>query len=148
MLLVVLRALLVGVAAAQEHSCAVIGCGGNDGTCWCEKQGRSIEKPMRRYILSCQGSDTTGSTWLSAFDDQAKVLLGHTADELAEIKEGEKRAPASAAAQRRDEDLPLDCATCRPVRGPNQRVARARCGGADPRQAGHDAQRLPRPERF
>ena len=61
-----------------------------DGTFWCEKQGRSIEKPMRRYILSCQGSDTTGSTWLSAFDDQAKVLLGHTADELAEIKEADE----------------------------------------------------------
>ena len=61
-----------------------------DGTFWCEKQGRSIEKPMRRYILSCQGSDTTGSTWLSAFDDQAKVLLGHTADELAEIKESDE----------------------------------------------------------
>ena len=39
-----------------------------------------------RYMLSCQGSDATGSIWMTAFDNVAKDLLcGKTADELAAL---------------------------------------------------------------
>ena len=55
-MLVVLGALLVGVAAAQEHSCAVIGCGGNDGTCWCEETCKTYGDCCDDYDAICGGA--------------------------------------------------------------------------------------------
>ena len=42
-----------------------------------------IHSPERRYVLSLSASDHTGSTWLSAFNDEGlKLLGGTTADQL------------------------------------------------------------------
>ena len=59
----------------------------SDGTFYCEKTQKTIETPTKRYILSVQAADATGSSWLSAFNDQAEQLLGRTADDLAALKE-------------------------------------------------------------
>jgi len=57
-----------------------------DGNEWiCEKcQGR-FTNASPRYILSLMCCDSTGSTWLTAFNDVAEIMLGHSATELAEL---------------------------------------------------------------
>ena len=53
----------------------------------CEKCNRSYENCMRRYIMSCTVTDTTGQIWVSAFNDIGEQILKVTADELYELKE-------------------------------------------------------------
>ncbi len=49
----------------------------------CEKCGATSPNCVYRYIFSATISDGTSTTWVSVFDDQARVLLdGLTADEL------------------------------------------------------------------
>jgi len=52
----------------------------------CEKCGIDSETCTRRYILSTQMGDYSGSEWFSFFDEQATALLGKTADEMYLIK--------------------------------------------------------------
>lgn len=48
-----------------------------------ESQQKVIDNPERRYVLSLSASDHTGSSWLSAFNDEGITLLnGTTADQL------------------------------------------------------------------
>ncbi len=47
----------------------------------CEKCSSTTD-PIRRYILSTQMCDYSGTEWFSFFDEQARVLFGLTADEL------------------------------------------------------------------
>jgi len=54
----------------------------DDGTWFCEKINKAIQKPKRRFILNCRVKDHTGSQVVTVFDDQAVQMLGHTADEL------------------------------------------------------------------
>lgn len=59
---------------------------GSDGLYFCEKCQRSYDSCMYRFIFSATISDATATTWVSVFDDQAKVLFdGMTADELQSV---------------------------------------------------------------
>jgi replication factor A1 len=53
----------------------------------CETCGVTMTACTRRYILSTQMCDHSGSNWFSLFDNEAKLLLGKSADELYEIKQ-------------------------------------------------------------
>ncbi|KAF0687241.1 Aste57867_21003 [Aphanomyces stellatus] len=54
----------------------------------CEKCQTVYSNCENRYVLSMVVQDTSGSTWMSAFNDQGKIIMqGKTADELAELKE-------------------------------------------------------------
>jgi len=52
----------------------------------CEKCDKTIDNCIRRYILSLTLADDTGNAWFSIFNDEAVKLLGHTADELHNLK--------------------------------------------------------------
>jgi replication factor A1 len=62
-----------------------------DGTFKCEHDGNVYDQTQvaRRYIMSATVSDVTGSMSVNVFDDQAKDLLGMSADDFAAHKEGE-----------------------------------------------------------
>ncbi|KAI3677920.1 hypothetical protein L6452_37194 [Arctium lappa] len=45
---------------------------------------------MFRYVFSAKFSDATGETWFSIFHEQAEILLGCSADELAKMKSQEE----------------------------------------------------------
>jgi replication factor A1 len=47
-----------------------------------ESTGKVMDACQRRYILGLSACDSTGSSYLTAFDDQAKAMLGKSADEL------------------------------------------------------------------
>ncbi|KAL1836274.1 hypothetical protein VTJ49DRAFT_5373 [Mycothermus thermophilus] len=65
----------------------------------CEKCNVTHDRPRWRYILLMGASDHTGNLQLNAFDDSARIILGHTADELKEMEErDEKVAPVFEAA--------------------------------------------------
>ncbi|KAK4104242.1 replication factor-a protein [Parathielavia hyrcaniae] len=74
-----------------------------DGTWRCEKCDTTHERAQYRYIMSIDISDHTGHIWLSCFDEQAKMIMGKTADEL---MEAEQRDDGSFAAA-------FDAANCR-----------------------------------
>jgi replication factor A1 len=58
----------------------------SDGNWQCPKCFTLYNKPLRHWIFSAVIKDTTGSTWVSFFNDQAKQLLdGISADEAYEI---------------------------------------------------------------
>ena len=57
-----------------------------EGKWRCEKCDKSMEKCTRRYILSAQMGDHSGSNWFSFFDNEAKQLLGISADDLHAIR--------------------------------------------------------------
>ena len=66
----------------------------NDPGQWrCERCEKTHPRPEYRYILSVNVSDHTGQLWLNCFDDTSRLLMGHPADKLIEMKEsGEKNA--------------------------------------------------------
>lgn len=59
---------------------------GIDGTFHCERCGGTYNNCMHRFIFSAIATDDTSSSWISVFDDQARVLLNTTADELQQAK--------------------------------------------------------------
>jgi replication factor A1 len=53
-----------------------------DGNWYCEKCNNTYPNPVRRWIFSGIVEDTTSSTWVSFFNEQAEMLFGGmTADE-------------------------------------------------------------------
>jgi replication factor A1 len=57
------------------------------GDSWqCEKCNREYSSCNRRYILSMSLADHTGTQWVSLFDEQAQQLLGHSAEDLHQMK--------------------------------------------------------------
>jgi replication factor A1 len=57
------------------------------GDTWqCEKCNKEYLECKRRYILSLSVADHTGTQWITLFDDQALQLLGHTAEDLHQLK--------------------------------------------------------------
>ena len=62
----------------------------------CEKCDKSFPKPQYRYIVSLNVQDHTGQMWLSGFDDTGRVILGKSADEVAEMKENEESKSVEA----------------------------------------------------
>jgi replication factor A1 len=53
----------------------------------CEATGKEYPEPQWRYCLSMKADDYTGNTWMTAFDDQAKELLGMEAGEVQKLKQ-------------------------------------------------------------
>ena len=67
------------------------------GDAWVdESTGKTLDACQRRYVLSLQVMDATGSAWCTAFDDTAAQLLRRSADDLWELSESDP--PAAAAA--------------------------------------------------
>ncbi|TPX51284.1 hypothetical protein SeLEV6574_g00408 [Synchytrium endobioticum] len=61
---------------------------GEDGGSWrCEKCDKMYPGPSYRYMLNFALSDFTGVIWVTAFNEQAEQLLGHKADEMAQLKQ-------------------------------------------------------------
>jgi replication factor A1 len=52
-----------------------------DGQYYCDKCQGTYPEPVRRWIFSGVVEDSTSSTWVSFFNEQAESLLGCTADE-------------------------------------------------------------------
>ncbi|KAH3672994.1 hypothetical protein WICMUC_003947 [Wickerhamomyces mucosus] len=73
-------------------ACATEGCNKKvidqgDGTWRCEKCDITHANPSFRYILTVSVLDETGQLWLTLFDDQAKQLLGISADDLVKLRD-------------------------------------------------------------
>jgi len=60
-----------------------------NGGFFCEYDGRTYATATKRYIMNAKFTDISGELNLQVFDDQAKVLLGRSADDAAEIREKE-----------------------------------------------------------
>ena len=68
-----------------------------NGAWHCDKCNRNYPEASQRFILSLMVCDPTGSTWLTAFDDSAKALLGNTAaKDLADMVKSDMKEQASA----------------------------------------------------
>ena len=78
-------------AALYYTACPEEGCNKKvvqDGAGWlCEASGKRFDACKRRYILRFKAADATGSGWVNAFDDQARLVFGCSADELHTLKE-------------------------------------------------------------
>lgn len=59
----------------------------SDGTWLCEGTGETFQTKQNRYILRAQLTDYTGMQYVTFFDDQAKDLIGKSADDLELLKE-------------------------------------------------------------
>lgn len=59
-----------------------------DNTNWrCENCSKVFEKPFYRYVLSVCLNDETDQIWASAFEESGNIIVGVTANELAELDE-------------------------------------------------------------
>jgi replication factor A1 len=67
-----------------------------DGSWRCEKCEVVHQRPEYRYIMSVNVNDHTGQMYLSCFDDVGRIIMGHTADEIMEMKENNEEAAAAA----------------------------------------------------
>jgi replication factor A1 len=52
----------------------------------CEKCNHDYPSCNRRYMLSASVADHSGTTWVTLFDEQVQQLLGHSAEEMHELK--------------------------------------------------------------
>ncbi|EFJ46650.1 hypothetical protein VOLCADRAFT_105399 [Volvox carteri f. nagariensis] len=67
---------------------------------WAEADGRVVERPEHRYVLSVKLADHTGEAVVQLFNKEAEAVMGIKADELAALKEaGEGFEAALRAAQ-------------------------------------------------
>ncbi|KAI9818302.1 MAG: Replication factor A protein 1 [Thelocarpon impressellum] len=60
----------------------------------CERCDKTHARPEYRYIMSLNVSDHTGQLWLSCFDDTGRLVMGRSADALAELRETDEKAAA------------------------------------------------------
>lgn len=68
----------------------------NDGTWNCEKCNTTHEKPDYRYILSINVADYTSHQWVTCFDEQARSIIGLSANELMDYRDNdESKFPAA-----------------------------------------------------
>src|SRR5262249_55279309 len=83
-----LKATIVYV---KQESCAYAACRSEacnkkvveTGDGWhCERCDVTHDRPQYRYILSVNVNDHTGQLWLSCFDNEARVIMGVSADQL------------------------------------------------------------------
>ncbi len=83
------------------NACPSAGCNKKvveeNGAWHCDKCNRNYPEASQRYILSLMVCDPTGSTWLTAFDDAAKALLGNTsAKDMADLVRSDMKEQASS----------------------------------------------------
>ncbi|QDZ17528.1 replication protein A [Chloropicon primus] len=57
-----------------------------------EGTGKHYDSFIRRYVMRCEVMDHTGNLTFNVFNDQAEVILGCKADEIAESKESKDAA--------------------------------------------------------
>lgn len=55
----------------------------------CEFDGKTYSRMVRRYMLLIKMADSSGEASLNLFNDEAEKLLGMSADELHELREGD-----------------------------------------------------------
>ncbi|EKD13869.1 uncharacterized protein L3040_005515 [Drepanopeziza brunnea f. sp. 'multigermtubi'] len=67
-----------------------------DGSWQCEKCNVSHPKPEYRYIMSLNVNDYTGQLWLNCFDDVGRLVMGHSGDQLMELRENDTAAMEKA----------------------------------------------------
>ncbi len=88
----------------------------------------SVAAPfVSRYILGMMLTDTTGTTWASAFNEMGEKMLGRSANDLAEMK---KIGDETGCAQHTRACVVSVCA-CVPARMPmagHRRLLRSACG--------------------
>jgi len=58
-----------------------------DGSFYCERLQKTVEKVQRRYIMSISVTDHSANQLISIFDNEAQQLLGKSADEMFEFKQ-------------------------------------------------------------
>ena len=75
--------------ACSSEGCSKKVVDNGDGSWRCEKCNMSFEKPNYRYIVSVNVADHTNHQWLSCFDDTARIIFGHSANEMMEWKEND-----------------------------------------------------------
>ena len=63
-----------------------------EGQWRCERCDKAYPKPEHRYVMSINVSDHTGQLWLSCFNDVGRLIMGMSADQLAELAETDTRA--------------------------------------------------------
>ncbi|KAL2140442.1 hypothetical protein VTI28DRAFT_3793 [Corynascus sepedonium] len=80
-----------------------------DGTWRCEKCNITHDRPQYRYILSINITDHTGNTWLSCFDDTARIILKKTADEMMELYHQDESSSNEAFSQALCQTLVFRC---------------------------------------
>eukprot|EP00798_Chlamydomonas_sp_ICE-L_P011131 gene11131-18751_t len=56
---------------------------------YCNHKSEYIDHAEHRYVLSLKGIDPTGDCWLNMFNEQAEMVLGIKADDLAAMKSSE-----------------------------------------------------------
>mmetsp|Transcript_9088 Transcript_9088/g.30114 ORF Transcript_9088/g.30114 Transcript_9088/m.30114 type:complete len:351 (+) Transcript_9088:914-1966(+) len=59
----------------------------DNGQYWCEANQKKYDSFVRRYVASAKAIDSSGECWVNLFNEQAEMLLGATADQLAEMRE-------------------------------------------------------------
>lgn len=59
------------------------------GTFYCEYDGRTYSSAIKRYIMQARLADDSGELPVQLFNDQAEVMLGRSADDLASLKESD-----------------------------------------------------------
>ncbi|KAK9828112.1 hypothetical protein WJX81_005736 [Elliptochloris bilobata] len=67
---------------------------------FCEFDGKTYPAMVRRYVMQARFCDDSGEATLSVFDDQARMLLGMAADEVAPLKEAPDPKPYEAMLER------------------------------------------------
>ena len=58
-----------------------------DGSFYCPSNGQTYSNCEHRYIANIMISDETGGVWVTAFNEQATRVIGHTASEMNELRE-------------------------------------------------------------
>jgi len=57
----------------------------------CERCDKTWDKPQHRYIMALNVSDHTGQLWLSVFDNEGRMIMGKSADEVQELKDNDDK---------------------------------------------------------
>lgn len=70
---------------SQEHNPKVTD--NEQGSYFCERCNKTYPNYQPRYILSMMASDASGSTWMTAFDEAATIILGKPASDLVPMQE-------------------------------------------------------------
>mmetsp|Transcript_11244 Transcript_11244/g.34432 ORF Transcript_11244/g.34432 Transcript_11244/m.34432 type:complete len:652 (-) Transcript_11244:220-2175(-) len=58
-----------------------------DGKWVCDATGNMYDSCNYRYLLSVNVQDESGSHWMSAFDETAKVIIGRSAEEMQQLQQ-------------------------------------------------------------
>ncbi|CAN0876938.1 Replication protein A 70 kDa DNA-binding subunit B [Linum grandiflorum] len=59
---------------------------GMSGGYWCEGCQKNESECSLRYILALKVTEASGEGWISAFNDEAELILGSSADELDQLR--------------------------------------------------------------